>query len=84
VYLHWEFHREEAIACTTMNAYPYILNNAPPAAPPGGLPPNAPPGNPERTPPTQERGAPPPANINESRQGLREAPQEKLSNGAPG
>jgi TonB family protein len=88
VYLHWEFHREEAIACTTSNAYPYILNNAPKPADPGGLPPNTPPGNPEKPSPTQERGAPPPVNINESRQGMRQDSRphshDTLSNGAPG
>ncbi len=84
VYLHWEFHREEAIACTTMNAYPYILNNAPKPVDPGNLPPVVPPGDPERPAPTQERGAPPPVNINESRQGRNDRPLDKLSNGAPG
>jgi TonB family protein len=78
VYLHWEFHRDEVYACTTMNAFPFKLNNAPPATPPGNTPPNTPP-TPER--PTQERGAPPPANIDETRQGQREKP---LMTGAPG
>jgi len=31
VYLHWEFHRDEVYACSTMNARPYMLN-----IPPGG------------------------------------------------
>jgi len=36
VYLHWEFHRDPFDACTTRNARPYILKNAPkPAAPSG-------------------------------------------------
>jgi TonB family protein len=29
VYLHWEFHRDEVYACSTMNARPFILKNAP-------------------------------------------------------
>ncbi len=38
VYLHWEFHRNPAIACTTYNARPYILKGQPkpaPVTPPG-------------------------------------------------
>ncbi|MGC4093626.1 MAG: TonB C-terminal domain-containing protein [Polyangiaceae bacterium] len=34
VYLHWEFHREPAIACTTYNARPYILKARQKTAPP--------------------------------------------------
>jgi TonB family protein len=68
VYLHWEFHREEAIACSTLNAMPYI-RNVPAAAPPVDPTPTPKiPGDP----PSQERGAPPPANINESREGARD------------
>lgn len=37
VYLHWEFHRDPYDACSTRNAYPYIL-----AAPKSGPPPIAP------------------------------------------
>jgi hypothetical protein len=33
VYLHWEFHRNPAIACTTFNARPYMLNVQPKPAP---------------------------------------------------
>jgi hypothetical protein len=33
VYLHWEFHRNPAIACTTYNARPYILKGQPKPAP---------------------------------------------------
>jgi TonB family protein len=84
VYLHWEFWRNEVYACSTMNASPFILNNAPPAQPPGGLPPVGPPGNPERQSPTQERGAPPPVNIDESRQGTRDHENNPLHTGAPG
>ncbi len=65
VYLHWEFHREEAIACSTINASPFLLNV--PAAPPP-IDPNPAPTLPG-TPPSQERGVPPPANINETREG---------------
>jgi hypothetical protein len=46
VYLHWEFHRDPFDACTTRNARPYILKNAPakhvaplgPRAKPGATP----------------------------------------------
>ena len=34
VYLHWEFHRDPAIACTTYNARPYILKGLQKTAPP--------------------------------------------------
>jgi len=34
VYLHWEFHRNPAIACTTYNARPYMLKVQPKTAPP--------------------------------------------------
>ena len=47
VYLHWEFHRDEVFACSTMNAQPFILANPPPIAPAKPLP-------------TQERGDPDP------------------------
>ena len=33
VYLHWEFHRNPAIACTTFNARPYMLKVQPKPAP---------------------------------------------------
>lgn len=46
VYLHWEFHRDPAIACTTYNARPYILKGqqkvAPPPAPAKPTPDNTP------------------------------------------
>jgi hypothetical protein len=29
VYLHWEFHRDPFDACTTRNARPFLLKNAP-------------------------------------------------------
>ena len=33
VYLHWEFHRNPDMACSTWFAYPYILKGPPPPAP---------------------------------------------------
>jgi TonB C terminal len=30
VYFHWEFHRDPVDACTTRNAFPYLLKNPPP------------------------------------------------------
>lgn len=63
VYLHWEFHRNRDMACTTFNAYPYILNVPAPQQQP-----EPPPGDP-KGPPTRERGAPPPANLHETREG---------------
>ncbi len=62
VYLHWEFHRDES-ACTTANARPFILN-----VPAPGPPVEPPPGDP-KGPPTKERGAPPPVNLHEVREG---------------
>jgi hypothetical protein len=64
VYLHWEFHRDEVFACSTMHARPFMLNT--PAKPPADP---EPPGGPNPKSPTHERGAPPPVNINESREG---------------
>jgi hypothetical protein len=32
VYLHWEFHRDRADACTTRNAFPFLLKVAPPGS----------------------------------------------------
>ncbi len=64
VYLHWEFHRDEVFACSTMHARPFMLNT--PAKPPSEP---EPPGGPNPRSPTHERGAPPPVNINESREG---------------
>jgi TonB family protein len=53
VYLHWEFHRDEQYACSTMNARPIMLKSAPS----GPTTPNPLP-VPPTTPPTQERGMP--------------------------
>jgi hypothetical protein len=33
VYVHWEFHRDPVDACTTRNAWPFLLKSAPPASP---------------------------------------------------
>ena len=56
VYLHWEFHRDEVYACSTMNARPFMLNVAPtaPEQQPGPLNP-APNGPHERVLPTDSR-----------------------------
>ncbi len=62
VYLHWEFHRDEVFACSTMNARPFLLTT-----PPKNTDPPTTPGTPK--PPTHEPGAPPPVNINEVREG---------------
>jgi len=67
VYLHWEFHRDEVYACSTMNARPFLLNlpakgNDPdPTLPPGTKPT-----------PSQERGLP--AGGTESREGMLTVP----------
>lgn len=65
VYLHWEFHRDEVFACSTMNARPFLLNT-----PPKGAPEPQPPA-PAPNSPTQEKGAPPPVNLHEMREGMR-------------
>ncbi|HEY8038254.1 MAG TPA: TonB family protein, partial [Polyangiaceae bacterium] len=64
VYLHWEFHRDEIYACSTMGARPFILNT--PA--PGNVEPTQPPAQPGPRSPTQERGAPP-GSPNDAREG---------------
>jgi TonB family protein len=71
VYLHWEFHRDEVYACSTMNARPFMLN-VPPRAPP--VDPNPAPTTPGPRGPSQERGLPPPANVTETREGARTIP----------
>ena len=63
VYLHWEFHRDEVFACSTMHARPFLLNT--PAKGPVEEP--QPPGPGPKAP--QERGAPPPVNLHELREG---------------
>ena len=65
VYLHWEFHRDEVFACSTMNARPFLLNT------PGKGPsdPSQPPVPGQPKSPAQERGLPPPVNVRETREG---------------
>lgn len=65
VYLHWEFHRDEVFACSTMHARPFMLNSPPKPTDPE--PPGTP--NPKGPSPTHERGAPPPANLHETKEG---------------
>ena len=65
VYLHWEFHRDEVYACSTMGARPFIL-----AAPPKSVDPVQPPSLPSGPPsPLQERTLPP-AGPNDAREGV--------------
>jgi len=51
VYLHWEFHRNPIYACSTMNAYPYMLN-----VPAVEDVPKGPPSAPKPPPDPKERG----------------------------
>jgi hypothetical protein len=73
VYLHWEFHRDEVFACSTMHARPFMLNT--PAKTPTEEP--QPPAPAPKGP--NERGAPP-VNLREMREGaappnLRQGPR---------
>ena len=68
VYLHWEFHRDEVFACSTMHARPFLLNT--PAKGPTEEP--QPPAPAPKGP--QERGAPPPVNLHEMREGATPTP----------
>ena len=77
VYLHWEFHRDEMFACSTMGARPFILNNGAPKPEDPVLPPAAPGPNS----PTRERGAPP-SSPNDAREGA--LPAWMLPRGAEG
>lgn len=74
VYLHWEFHRDAVFACSTMHAFPFMLNT--PAKQPGTDPQPPAPGP---RPPSNERGAPPPVNLHEMREGRR--PERERGNG---
>jgi hypothetical protein len=65
VYLHWEFHRDEVYACSTMNARPFLLNL--PTKGPDPADPTLPPGS--KPPPSQERGLP---TGDETREGMRD------------
>lgn len=71
VYLHWEFHRDEVFACSTMHARPFLLNT-PAKGPPEDPEPPAP--APKRP---NERGAPPPVNLHELREGALPLPYVK-------
>lgn len=65
VYLHWEFHRDEVYACSTMNARPIMLKSAP-----GGTQPQQ---QPTQPPPIQEHGREngiPAPSTNDTREGL--------------
>jgi len=64
VYLHWEFHRDEIYACSTMGARPFLLN----APAQNGEPPAGPPSLPSPRSPTREQG--PPSSPNDAREGL--------------
>jgi TonB family protein len=68
VYLHWEFHRDEVFACSTMGAQPFILNN--PSGPKNEEPAPPTPG-PRNTP--HERGTPSPS-PNDTREGSLQPP----------
>ena len=70
VYLHWEFHRDQIYACSTMGARPFLLNTPPP----NNEPPIGPPSPPSPASPTREHG--PPSSPNDAREGLlkRSAP----------
>jgi TonB family protein len=65
VYLHWEFHRDEVYACSTMGARPVILN----VPPEKNEDPARPPAMPSPASPGREHG--PPASPNDAREGWR-------------
>jgi TonB family protein len=75
VYLHWEFHRDEVFACSTMGAQPFLLNSP---AGPKNEDPAAPIPSP-KSPPTRERGNPSPS-PNDAREGSL-APRAMLKTG---
>ncbi|MEO7113826.1 MAG: TonB family protein, partial [Polyangiaceae bacterium] len=76
VYLHWEFHRDEMYACSTMNARPIMLKTAPNGPTPA---PNLP--IPPVTPnPSQERGMPT-VNVQDTREGNLISPVSADSRG---
>jgi TonB family protein len=63
VYLHWEFHRDEVYACSTMGARPFILNK-----PGQNNDDELPPSQQKPTNPGKERGTPAPS-PNDAREG---------------
>ncbi len=72
VYLHWEFHRDEVFACSTMNARPIMLKQAPAGTtPPAKTPTAPPPANPEKG-----SGGVPGQNTNDTREGAILRPME--------
>ncbi len=73
VYLHWEFHRDEVYACSTMHARPFLLNTPPKSDPAEPQPPGPAPKS-----PSQEKGAPPPVNIYEKREGALPARRDDV------
>ncbi len=72
VYLHWEFHRDEVYACSTMGARPVILS-----APVEKNEDPAPPALPSPAGPARERGVPP--SSHDAREGLREMAPRRSS-----
>lgn len=60
VYLHWEFHRNPIVACSTINARPFMLKGAPADAPGRPLPGPRVPTDPRERPPTREGRVEPP------------------------
>jgi hypothetical protein len=60
VYLHWEFHRNPLLACSTYFARPYIVNVPQKSAPPAIQPPGRPFGPEEGAPAKQGSNATPP------------------------
>ncbi|HEU4403808.1 MAG TPA: TonB C-terminal domain-containing protein [Polyangiaceae bacterium] len=54
VYLHWEFHRNPIVACSTINARPFMLKGAPADVPGRPLPGPRVPSDPRERPPTRE------------------------------
>lgn len=78
VYLHWEFHRDEVFACSTMHARPFLLNTPSKGPSEGPEPPAPAPKGPS------ERGAPPPVNLHEMREGAVPAPAPRTGTAVPG
>jgi len=79
VYLHWEFHRDEVFACSTMNARPFILNTPGP----GHEQPTVPTPYPPAGPPVKERGLTP-SNTNDSQEGSLVPGAPEVAHARPG
>ncbi len=71
VYLHWEFHRDEVYACSTMGARPVILS----APAEKNEEPGQPPSVPAPAGPARERGAPP--SSHDAREGRRDVEEPR-------